>query len=299
MVKSNDQDRNFYLLSLPPGLHHESPELFGMFTYEFRYGHTGKIWSTAQGRFGRALRVSGLQHPAPTLACMLNRNEKAITVNAPYAKAVFNGKNVTASPPHTSLWALLYAQVKQADGLEFRNILLNEMELKPLPKRNMKEYYYDIRHSLEDKNEINRNKKLPAIEITNELIDQITSQQVAWEKESSKQAFGQWTNMEVRKLLNLYGLPINSSLSVTCVEVFGHITNVFEHIDNFEGKKEDFIDKMAVVINSEISDELKSNLEEVKDPTAVKTIDPLNSQLGLFRILRTSPLTEVPFICST
>jgi hypothetical protein len=105
--------------------------------------------------------------------------------------------------------------------------------------------------------------------------------------------------MEVRKLLNLYGLPINSSLSVTCVEVFGHITNVFEHIDNFEGKKEDFIDKMAVVINSEISDELKSNLEEVKDPTAVKTIDPLNSQLGLFRILRTSPLTEVPFICST
>jgi hypothetical protein len=299
LEKSNDQNHHFYLLPLPPGLHHESPELFGMFTYEFRYGHTDKIWSTAQGRFGRALRVSGLQHPAPTLTCMVNRNEKAITVNAPYAKAVFNGKNVTASPPHTSLWALLYAQVKQVDGLDYRNILLNEMELEPLPKRNVKELYYDIRRSLEEKNEINKAKKLPAIEITNELINQIISQQVAWEKESSKQAFGQWTNREVRELLNRYGLPINSSLSVICLEVFGQITNAFEHIDNFENYKEEFVDKISVVFNSDISSELKSNLEKIQSPSAIKRIDPLNSQLGKFRFLRTSPLTEVPYICPT
>ena len=41
-----------YLLPLPPGLHSESPELFGFFTYELRVGHTSRIWCTAQGRFG-------------------------------------------------------------------------------------------------------------------------------------------------------------------------------------------------------------------------------------------------------
>ena len=41
-----------YLLPLPPGLHSESPELFGFFTYELRVGHTDRIWCTAQGRFG-------------------------------------------------------------------------------------------------------------------------------------------------------------------------------------------------------------------------------------------------------
>jgi hypothetical protein len=269
-----------------------------MFTYEFRYGHTDKIWSTAQGRFGRALRVSGLQHPAPTLTCMLNRNEKAITVNAPFAKAVFNGKNVTASPPHTSIWALLYAQVKQADGLDYRNILLNEMELKPLLKRNIKELYYDIRRSLEEKNEINRRKELPITEITEELIDQVISQQIAWEKESTHQAFGQWTNIEVKKLLKLYGLPINSSLSVICVEVFGQITNAYEHIDNFERNKKNLIEKVNIVFNSDVASELITELDEVQSQPATKKISPLNNQLGMFRILRTSALTEVPFICS-
>ncbi|MBN1185597.1 MAG: hypothetical protein JXB49_25160 [Bacteroidales bacterium] len=300
MEKSNDEDRHYYLLPLPPGLHHESPELFGMFTYEFRYGHTDKIWSTAQGRFGRALRVSGLQHPAPSLTCMLNRNEKAITVNAPYARALFNGKNVTASPPRTSMWALLYAQVKQADGLDHRNILLNELELKPLPKRNEKELYYDIRRSLEEKSEKNKSKKLPAIEITDEMISQIMAQQVAWEKESTRQAFGMWSNGKVRELLNLYGLPVNSPLSVVCVEVFGQITNAFEHMDNFERNREALVEKTGVVFNSDIASQVQSNLEEIQtQQPVIKRMDPLNSQLGWYRILRTSPLTEVPFICST
>ncbi len=38
MEKAKDSDRH-YLLPLPPGLHSESPELFGFFTYEFRIGH--------------------------------------------------------------------------------------------------------------------------------------------------------------------------------------------------------------------------------------------------------------------
>jgi len=299
MEKSVDADRHFYILPLPPGLHHESPELFGMFTYEFRYGHTDKLWSTAQGRFGRALRVAGLQHPAPTLTCMLNRNEKVISVNSPYATAVFNGKNVTASPPRTSIWALLYAQVKQADGLDYRNILLNEMELQPMPPRSEKEMIPYIRKSLEEKNLILKEKGLPTVDITNELVFQNANQQIAWEKESTKQAFGRWKNTEVNQMLDLYGLPRNSSLSVLCVEVFGQVTNAFEHMDNFRNNTEGLIDKTAVVFDEATAGQLEKTIRDINNPPPRPSIDPLNSQLGLFRILRTSPLVEVPFICIT
>ena len=75
------------------------------------------------------LRVPGVQHPAPTLTCTVNRDEEKLYVTAPYAVAVHNGKNVTADPPRTEIWALLYAQVKQADNKEFRNILLDDRVL--------------------------------------------------------------------------------------------------------------------------------------------------------------------------
>lgn len=63
-----------YLLPLPPGLHAESPELFGFFTYELRVGHTNRIWSTARGRFGHPTRMSGVQHPAPPLKVLTERS---------------------------------------------------------------------------------------------------------------------------------------------------------------------------------------------------------------------------------
>jgi hypothetical protein len=299
MEKSIDTQRHFYLLPLPPGLHHESPELFGMFTYEFRYGHTDKIWSTAQGRFGRPLRVAGLQHPAPALTCMLNRDESVITVNAPFATAVFNGKNVTASPPHTSIWALLYAQVKQADGLDYRNILLSEIELKPQRRRNKELLMQEIQLSLEEKNRVYEKKGLPLVDITADLLQQNIFQQLAWEKESTQQAFGRWTNKEVEELLELYGLPVDSSLSILCVEVFGHITNAFEHISNFGRHKDELVEQASVVFNDRVGQALQKNLREVQGPPEQTGMDPLNSQLGLYRILRTSPLTEVPFICCT
>ncbi len=297
MEKSTDTDRHFYLLPLPPGLHHESPELFGMFTYEFRYGHTDKLWSTAQGRFGRALRVAGLQHPAPTLTCMLNHDENEISVNAPYAIAVFNGKNVTASPPHTSIWALLYAQVKQADGLDYRNILLNEMELKPQAKRSFRELIPAVKFSLEQKNELLKEKGLPTLQITNEVVQQNAVQQIAWEKESAKQAYGEWKNSDVNIMLDLYGLPRSSSLSVLCVEVFDHITNAFEHMDNFRNNAKEFVEETSLVFNETIAGQVSKSVLDINNPPPKNPIDPLNSQLGLFRILRTSPLVEVPFVC--
>jgi hypothetical protein len=79
LEQATDSDRH-YLLPLPPGLDPDDPELFGFWTYELRVGHAGdphapgqKWWSTAQGRFGRPLRVNGVQHPAPTLYCRAGR----------------------------------------------------------------------------------------------------------------------------------------------------------------------------------------------------------------------------------
>jgi hypothetical protein len=125
----------FYLLPLPPGLDAEDPTLFGFWTYEFRVGHA-TLWSTAQGRYGRPLRVSGLQHPAPHLVCSVQRGNPhsnvsdvdAVLVTAPYAIAVNNGNrlyNYDFGDPQTAMWFMLYTQALQADGASFRNILID------------------------------------------------------------------------------------------------------------------------------------------------------------------------------
>jgi hypothetical protein len=93
---------------------------------ELRVGHSNKIWSTAQGRFGHPTRVNGVQHPAPPLKCLVDRTPDGISVTAQYALALFNGRNVTSKPPKTEIWCMLYAQVKQADAAQNRNILLSE-----------------------------------------------------------------------------------------------------------------------------------------------------------------------------
>jgi hypothetical protein len=117
-----------YMLPLPPGLAVDAPELFGMFVYELRVGHV-KNWSTAQGRFGPPLRVAGVQHPAPALLPVVNSEPTFISVSAPYATPVFSGRNLLPNTPRSQLWALLYAQVTQADDAHQRNILLDRVRL--------------------------------------------------------------------------------------------------------------------------------------------------------------------------
>ena len=124
-----DSDRH-YLVPLPPGVEPEAAELFGFFTYEFRLGHVVD-WSTAQGRFGRSLRVTGVQHPAPPLACAAQRLALGIIASAPYALPVYEGVSRLPSPPNTELWLLLYAQVAQVDGQDHRNVLLGRRRAEP------------------------------------------------------------------------------------------------------------------------------------------------------------------------
>jgi hypothetical protein len=126
-VAPGEKPRHF-LLPLPPGVADDDPRLFGFWTYEIRVGHAGDgltNWSTAQARYGRALRVTGVQHPAPSLTCTISRTPTGIQAIAPFATPVLNGRKIfSLLQPYTKLWALLYAQVTQADGQSRRNVLL-------------------------------------------------------------------------------------------------------------------------------------------------------------------------------
>lgn len=134
MEPSPTSDRHF-LLPLPPDTGPGSPELFAFFTYELRVGHdrgsaSDPLWSTAQGRFGPALVLDGVQHPVPELPCSVLRTaDEGIEIRAPFAAAYAGLKRALPMVPNTELWAVLYAQVMQADGATPRNIQLTTRRL--------------------------------------------------------------------------------------------------------------------------------------------------------------------------
>jgi len=140
----SDSPRHF-MVPLPPGIPENAPELFGFYTYEFRVGHNAG-WSTAQGRFGAALRVTGVQHPAPLLTCMVLRTKAGIRTSAPFATPVVNGHSVRPVPPATEIFVMIYAQVVQCDGTDHRNILLSHkpaiFRQKPLDNRGFPDALY-------------------------------------------------------------------------------------------------------------------------------------------------------------
>jgi hypothetical protein len=289
-----DSSKVHYLVPLPPGLHASSAELFGFFTYEVRVGHK-KGWSTAQARFGRALRTTGVQHPPPQLFCIINRNEKHIMVTAPFAQTVFNGADVTSNPPRTQLWALLYAQVKRADDKAYRNILLDDQLF------------------------VRQRRASNAAGVA--IIDINT--------DAIQYGITGWKNKDVEKMLKEYGLPIDSALSLLVVEMlptydkfFGrsafdrsntammlnsvntasNLINLQEgmsvhHFKNVIGQ----VSVSAADRQKKLEAERQLRLEEgyISQAEKGETVRPLTEQLGSERILRTSTLVPVPEICCT
>jgi hypothetical protein len=64
------------------------------------------------------------------------RENDAVLVSAGYAQSYQDGRNCTPQTPRTDIFALLYAQVMQADGKHFRNVLISQrMLLKPIFER--------------------------------------------------------------------------------------------------------------------------------------------------------------------
>jgi hypothetical protein len=284
MEKSTTSDRH-YLLPLPPGLHAESDEMFGFFTYEFRVGHFREpgngdmVWTTAQGRYGRRLRATGIQHPAPTLTCMANRDHDKLWVTAPYAVAVHAGKNVTSDPPRTELWALLYAQVKQADNKDYRNILLDDRRLDwRIQVETDREvdllgkYTDDELHVLADVSFHNFKYEIDAGAMAGvlKLVDYSTKN-----KDATRYGTVVWSRHEVEQLLGHVGLELTSSLSVLVVETLPQITNFYDHFSTQD----------------------QSRAADSTVVSGARRPSPVSDMLGHHRLLRTSPLTPVPPIC--
>ena len=311
MQKAADSDTH-YLLPLPPSINGDSPEMFGFFAYEFRVGHfreqnlpqqSDMAWSTAQGRFGRSLRATGVQHPAPTLTCMVNRDQAKVYVTAPYAVAVFNGKNVTADPPRTQLWCLLYAQVKQADNQDYRNVLLDDKQLDWRVQVEtdanvdwLAQYTDDEIHTL--KTVTIRNFRDDVSYANFRHIYKLAPTATV-NLDATKYGTAVWTNAEIDQMLELYGLPTDSSLSVLVVEVLPTITNIFEAVPGLGTRG--LYSRLSENLNLSQSvgagrvSEFVAQHAQASDQTDRPR--PLSDDLGNHRILRTSRLTEVPFVC--
>ncbi len=142
LVQSANSDRRF-LVPLPPNTTPNSPELFSFFTYEIRVGHDhgpvdDPLWTTAQGRFGEPLVLSGVQHPAPELTCFVIPEPcGAIRVRAPFATPYIGLRRVLPDPPNTQIWIVIYARVMQADASTHRNvqIALKQTRIIPLKRK--------------------------------------------------------------------------------------------------------------------------------------------------------------------
>jgi hypothetical protein len=306
MEKSTSSDRH-YLLPLPPNLHAESDEMFGFFTYEFRIGHfrdpvSGEmVWTTAQGRYGRRLRATGMQHPAPTLTCMPNRDDDKLWVTAPYAVAVHQGKNVTADPPRTELWALLYAQVKQANNQDYRNILLDDrpldwrIQVEPEKDKPLLERYSDAElHLLRSIAFKTFKYEIDAAAVTNKLkLVNFTTKN----KDATRYGTVIWTQNEVEQLLANLGLPVSSQLSVVVVEILPQITNIREHVSRLDKPRN--LDSTANLVADPgaFRDAIISSPDAPSGAAIADRPSPVSDELGHHRILRASPLTEIPEIC--
>ena len=122
-----------YLLPLPDGIGPDALQRHGLWTYELRVGHGRDLWTTGPARFGRPLRVAGVQHPPPTLHVTATRTHRQlgpmasrIVVSAPFAMPVrLDGQRPAGAVfPTTRLGFLVYAQVAKADGRGGLNVLV-------------------------------------------------------------------------------------------------------------------------------------------------------------------------------
>jgi hypothetical protein len=191
-----------YLVPLPDNLSPESIELFGFFKYEMAVGHL-KQWCTAQARYGRPLPVTGLQHPAPAMQLSVLRENDAILVSTAYAGSYQDGRNCTPQRPRTDIYALLYAQVMQVDGRQFRNVLISQQLLrKPMyisdPESRLKERILQERVQFAIEGEARPYVLAPGdLPLGNTV----------------------WRMKAVRQLLLRLGIDINAPLSVMAIEL--------------------------------------------------------------------------------
>jgi len=187
------------------------------------------------------------------------RDKDLLLVEAPYAVTVLNGKNVTADPPRTQLWALLYAQVRQADDKDWRNVLLDDRLLRLRPRGRQSDLFSAKLLPLASTFE---NREVPVVGVTG------------------------WENAEIVQMLGALGLPADSNLSLLCVEMMPTMAA----LGGREGGTLSTLGDPSAALFGDLAGGAGAT-------AASPRVRPLSQGLGHFRILRTSPLTEVPEIC--
>ncbi|PVE22797.1 hypothetical protein DC522_19360 [Microvirga sp. KLBC 81] len=192
-LESSGTCRHF-LVPLPPNLPPDAGELFGFFTYEICVGHRARtpgspFWSTARGRFGASLMLEGVQHPPPHSDCEARWIGDDLVGSSTFAEAVIGSGRVTADPPNTEVWMMLYCQVLQADGAAHRNILLGRKRV-----------------------QLRRRERALRVEGTPRWPAGYTS----------------WSENEIRHQLTTLGLPEDMPLSVLAVEMLPEPNAAFD-----------------------------------------------------------------------
>lgn len=265
-----------FLVPLPGGTSPSALQLFGFWTYELRCGHLQ--WSTAQGRFGRPLRVAGVQHPCPPLTANVERIDTlptggsvvqpCISATADLAQTVLDGVSLTLpSAPQTQIWFLLYAQLRRADGEAWRNLLL---------------------------------AKLPG-----QQPSQYTTFNTVANQQQSIPVTAAFAQSAIDDILFTLRLPANTPLSVLAVELFNKESLVIQ--DNYYGAEIAGLPTPATksaLPAGTVTQASPSTAVATSSPAATAVQpedliidDPLGEQLGAQRILRVSPLTPVRAVC--
>jgi hypothetical protein len=263
-----------FMVPLPGAVSPSALGLFGFWTYELRCGHLQ--WSTAQGRFGRPLRVAGVQHPCPPLVADVERihavpygggpQQPCICATANLAQTVLNGQSLTSVRNlQTQIWFLLYAQLRRVDGGAYRNLLLTKLQgILPNPDIVRKDYATILQQ-----------QAIPATAaFPQALIDDIL--------------------YELR-------LPGNTPLSVLAVELFNRESLVIsdggfsaEVLDGTAAAASSAQDSSIPAAGS--SPDASPVASQLRQQTLIVN-DPLGRELGSQRILRVSPLTPVRAVC--
>ena len=183
-----------FTVPLPDTVSQTDLQLFGFWTIELRVGH--QLWSTAQARYGRPLRVSGVQFPAPPLTVNVDHQPippppappvPSIVAMASLAQTVNNGVSLTSPVhPQTEILYLLYAQVQRVDGQAWRNILLGKALGQQIPRSRRPDF-------------------LPSITQQNTIP-----------------VYGVFARATVEALLKQLQLPVDTPVSVLAVELFNN-----------------------------------------------------------------------------
>ena len=210
---------------------------------------------------------------------------------------MFDGRNVTADPPRTSLWALLYAQVRQADGQDWRNVLLDDGALDPIPRerRTTRDARSDALVLRQAAGAVQGGGVLRDLLAgsaglgTGVSAATVRQSRAFANRDAPRRGAVRWTQPEIAQLLDALALPGDARLSVLCVEVMPTLAALRQGVRDG-----------ALAASGAVADRLARYRAGGDVSTTVQTDDgvrPLSTHLGEHRILRTSPLTAVPEVC--